>query len=217
MDFGITIVIRETFNFVMVHLKKKFNNVALKFFFFFLIYLRCSRIKIPTCFLFGKLGEKGEAEDAQELKYLQNTMAFEDTVPTEYAFETQIVNLAGETQELNIGDETQVLDDPDWIYNMDTQLLDDFDNEVAIDSDSEGEGTDRTEVLDDIDEQSDDGSVRSGSGRLVDEEKVQDTSLHEHDKKGVMEQSDPLADKKQNPGDSLVYLTIMKILFKSNF
>lgn len=33
MDFGITIVIRETFNFVMVHLKKKFNNVALNFFF----------------------------------------------------------------------------------------------------------------------------------------------------------------------------------------
>ncbi|KAF3943355.1 hypothetical protein CMV_030082 [Castanea mollissima] len=144
-------------------------------------------------------GEKGEAEDAEELKYLQNTMAFEDTVPTEYAFETQILNLAGETQELNIGDETQVLDDPDCIYNMDTQLLDDFDNEVAIDSDSEGEGTDRTEVLDDIDEQSDDGSVRSGSGRLVDEEKLQDTSLHYHDKKGVMEQSDPLADKKQNP------------------
>ncbi|XP_023900891.2 uncharacterized protein LOC112012733 [Quercus suber] len=144
-------------------------------------------------------GEKGEAEDAEELKYLQNTMAFEDTVPTDYAFETQVVNLAGETQELNIGDETQVLDDPDCIYNMDTQLLDEFDNEVAIGSDSEGEGTDRTEVLDDIDEQSDDGSVRSGSGRLVDEEKVQDTSLHEHDKKGVMEQSDPLADKKQNP------------------
>lgn len=144
-------------------------------------------------------GEKGEAEDAEELKYLQNTMAFEDTVPTDYAFETQVVNLAGETQELNIGDETQVLDDPDCIYNMDTQLLDEFDNEVAIGSDSEGEGTDRTEVLDDIDEQSDDGTVRSGSGRLVDEEKVQDTSLHGHDKKGVMEQSDPLADKKQNP------------------
>lgn len=205
MDFGITIVIRETLNFVMVQLKKKFNNVAINF---FLIYLICSRIKIPTCFLFGKLGEKGEAEDAEELKYLQNTMAFEDTVPTEYAFETQ---------ELNIGDETQVLDDPDCIYNMDTQLLDEFDNEVAIGSDSEGEGTDRTEVLDDIDEQSDDRSVSSGSGRLVDEEKVQDTSLREHDKKGVMEQSDPLADKKQNPGDSLVYLTIMKILFKSNF
>lgn len=205
MDFGITIVIRETLNFVMVQLKKKFNNVVINF---FLIYLICSRIKIPTCFLFGKLGEKGEAEDAEELKYLQNTMAFEDTVPTEYAFETQ---------ELNIGDETQVLDDPDCIYNMDTQLLDEFDNEVAIGSDSEGEGTDRTEVLDDIDEQSDDRSVSSGSGRLVDEEKVQDTSLREHDKKGVMEQSDPLADKKQNPGDSLVYLTIMKILFKSNF
>ncbi|KAF3943354.1 hypothetical protein CMV_030082 [Castanea mollissima] len=162
-------------------------------------------------------GEKGEAEDAEELKYLQNTMAFEDTVPTEYAFETQILNLAGETQELNIGDETQVLDDPDCIYNMDTQLLDDFDNEVAIDSDSEGEGTDRTEVLDDIDEQSDDGSVRSGSGRLVDEEKLQDTSLHYHDKKGVMEQSDPLADKKQNPGaQPLRFTTVCEGMFRAS-
>ncbi|KAK7860435.1 pax-interacting protein 1 [Quercus suber] len=162
-------------------------------------------------------GEKGEAEDAEELKYLQNTMAFEDTVPTDYAFETQVVNLAGETQELNIGDETQVLDDPDCIYNMDTQLLDEFDNEVAIGSDSEGEGTDRTEVLDDIDEQSDDGSVRSGSGRLVDEEKVQDTSLHEHDKKGVMEQSDPLADKKQNPGaQPLRFTTVCEGMFRAS-
>ena len=32
MDFGITIVIRESFNFVMVHLKKKFNNVAINLF-----------------------------------------------------------------------------------------------------------------------------------------------------------------------------------------
>ena len=105
------------------------------------------------------------------------------------------MNLAGETQVLNIDDETRVVDDLDFIDNMDTQLLDEFDNEVA--NDSEGEGTDRTEVLDDSDEQSDDEPVRSGGGELEDGDKIQRTFLHE----GLMEQPDHLTDKKHSTGE----------------
>ncbi|KAE8076887.1 hypothetical protein FH972_015509 [Carpinus fangiana] len=142
-------------------------------------------------------GETGEAGDADELKFLRDTVTFDDTVPIEDAFETQVVNLAGETQVLNICGETQVLDDPDWIDNMGTQLLDEFDNEVAIDT--EGEGTDGTEVLVDSDKQSDDESVTSGSGQSVGREKIQCTSLHEHGNKELMEQPDPLPDKEHSP------------------
>lgn len=160
----------------------------------------------------GKLGENGEAGDADELKYLRDTMSFDDTVPAEDAFETQVVNLAWETQVLDICGETQILDDPDCIDNMDTQLLDDFDNEVA--SDTEGEGTAGTEVLVDSDEQSDDESVRSGSGHSVDRERIQCTSLHEHGNKELTEQPDPLPDKEHSPGESFVeQLTTMKIWF----
>ncbi|XP_059453984.1 uncharacterized protein LOC132184374 isoform X2 [Corylus avellana] len=142
-------------------------------------------------------GETGEAGDADELKFLRDTLTFDNTVPIEDAFETQVVNLAGETQVLDICGETQVLDDPDWIDNMGTQLLDEFDNEVAIDT--EGEGTDGTEVLVDNDEQSDDESMRSGSGQSVDKEKIQCTSLHEHGNKELTEQPDPLPDKEHSP------------------
>lgn len=131
-------------------------------------------------------------------------MTFDDTVPIEDAFETQVVNLAGETQVLDICGETQVLDDPDWIDNMGTQLLDEFDNEVAIDT--EGEGTDGTEVKDDSDEQSDDESLRSGSGQSVDREKIQCTSLHEHGNKELTELPDLLPDKEHSPGMIFVFL-----------
>ncbi|KAF5452405.1 hypothetical protein F2P56_027406 [Juglans regia] len=139
--------------------------------------------------------EKFEAEDADELKYLRSTLSFDDTVPIEDAFETQEVNLAGETQVLNIGGETQVLDDPDCIEDMGTQILDDFDTQVA--SDIEGEGTEETEVLGNDDEQSDDESVRSGNGQSVDSEKIY-TSLHDNSNKGFVERLDPLPYKEHS-------------------
>ncbi|KAB1220586.1 hypothetical protein CJ030_MR3G015839 [Morella rubra] len=77
-------------------------------------------------------GEKVEAEDADELNYLENTMSFDDTEPAEDEFETRVVNLSGETQVLNICGETQVLDDADCIENMGTQLLDELDNELPV-------------------------------------------------------------------------------------
>lgn len=150
-------------------------------------------------FLYGKVDEKFEAEDADELKYLQSTLSFDDTVPIEDAFETQEVNLAGETQVLNIGGETQVLDYPDCIEDMGTQILDDFDTQVA--SDIEDEGTEETEVLGNDDEQSEDESVRSGNGQSVDSEKIY-TSLHDNSNKGFVERLDPLPYKEHSTGES---------------
>lgn len=170
----------------------------------------CYLVYELTIFYSGKLGENGEAGDADELKFLQDTMTFDDTVPTEDAFETQVVNLAGETQVLDICGETQIFDDPDCIDNMGTQLIDEFDNEVA--SDTEGEGTDGTEVLVDSDEESDDESVRSGSGQLVDREKIQCTSLHEHVNYELMEQPDPLPDKEHSPG--MIFLLGLLLLIR---
>ncbi|CAK7332887.1 unnamed protein product [Dovyalis caffra] len=127
-------------------------------------------------------GEKGE--DANEPCFLQSTMPFEDTVRVEDAFETQVVNLGGETQ---------VLDDLDWRENLDTQLIDE-----VIDSD--GEGTDRTEVLDDGNELSGDECGRRGKCESLDWEKIQDTSLSKHGEKGLVEQSDASTDKQHLSG-----------------
>lgn len=135
-------------------------------------------------------GEKGE--DANELQFLQSTMLFEDTVRVEDAFETQVVDLGGETQ---------ALDDLDWFQNVDTQLIDEI-------IDSDGEGTDRTEVLDDGNELSDDESGRRGKCESLDGEKIQDTSLSKRGEKGLVEQSDALTDEQHLSGSALKYTSV---------
>ncbi|PPR99485.1 hypothetical protein GOBAR_AA21173 [Gossypium barbadense] len=83
----------------------------------------------------------------------------------EDGLETQILNLGEETQVLDFGGETQVLDDLDYCENIETQLLDAVDVSVVLDS--EGEGTDGTEVFDDGDEVSDDEVVIGDCGRSI--------------------------------------------------
>ncbi|GMJ02030.1 hypothetical protein HRI_003872200 [Hibiscus trionum] len=114
-------------------------------------------------------GDRDDNVDDDELKFLQNTVPLDDNnVRIEDEFETQCLNLGEETQMLNFGDETQVLDDLDFCENMETQLLDEFDVDVALDS--EGEGTDGTEVLDDGEEVSDDEVVIGNHGRWFGQE-----------------------------------------------
>ncbi|KAG7996158.1 hypothetical protein I3843_01G145400 [Carya illinoinensis] len=137
-------------------------------------------------------GEKVETGDADELKYLESTVPFDATVTTDDAFGTQLVNLAGETQVLSIAGETQGYDDANCSENMATQLFDVFDNQVA--GVMEGKGTEEAEDFRDSDEQSDDESIRSGSGQSVVGEKIYN-SLHEHHNKGLLERFDPLPDK----------------------
>lgn len=79
------------------------------------------------------------------MDFLQSTLPFVDTAPLEDAFETQVLNFAGETQ---------VLDDPEVVENVGTQLLDESDNEVVVDTDDEGVYI--TQVLGDTEELFDD-------------------------------------------------------------
>lgn len=110
---------------------------------------------------------KGETLD--EL-YVESTMQFDDTVPLDGAFETQILDTGGETQLVDFGGETQVIDCEDGIGNVETQLLlDGCDTQVAFDSD--GEDTGGTEVLGSDDEVSD-GGLHWEGGCSRDEKKM---------------------------------------------
>ncbi|XVE82030.1 hypothetical protein DITRI_Ditri15bG0114000 [Diplodiscus trichospermus] len=135
-------------------------------------------------------GDKADDEDGHELSYLQNTVPFDDNnAHFEDAFETQVVNHVGETQVLHFGGETQVLDDLDCFQNAETQLVDEFDEEVALDSD--GEGTEATEVLDDGDEISNDEVGRGDCGQ----------SLGQEEKEEPLEQcNDASADEQRSSG-----------------
>ncbi|XP_022760472.1 uncharacterized protein LOC111306803 isoform X2 [Durio zibethinus] len=134
-------------------------------------------------------GDKADIEDGVELNYLQSTVPFDDNNGlADYELETQVLNLGGETQVLNFGSETQVLDDLDCFENMETQLLDEFNDEVAPDSD--GEGTDGTEVLDDDDEVSNNEVVRGDCGQ----------SLGQEEKKESLEQCNASIDEQRSSG-----------------
>ena len=98
-------------------------------------------------------------------------MPFADTVPFEYEFESQAMNLTCETQ---------VLDDADDVANIGTQLLDDCDNELV---DTDGGGTDTTELVDDTWELSDDDSAKRVSNYPVDlKNKLHNTNSRQDDR-----------------------------------
>lgn len=89
------------------------------------------------------LGEEDCIEMDIDGQYLENTVPFDDddaleTQLVDVAGETQDLCIAGETQQLSIAGETQVLDDIEYGEDDDTQLLDAIDEEVSIDSHSDG-------------------------------------------------------------------------------
>ncbi|OVA12554.1 BRCT domain [Macleaya cordata] len=94
----------------------------------------------PSQSFSGDVPENGNADD---FYLLHDTMRFDDTVPLEV-----------ESQMLNLDCETQELEDADCDGNF-TQLLDELETKGFGDSD--GEGTDRTVVLDDDDDESEIG------------------------------------------------------------
>ncbi|KAJ7980191.1 BRCT domain DNA repair protein [Quillaja saponaria] len=152
-------------------------------------------------------GEKDNAGDNYELQHLHCTVPFDDNLQLDDVLETQEVNLAGETQVMNIAgetqvmnsnDETQILDDFYDDENRNTQLVDGFDEEVAIDSD--GEGTDKTDVLGDIDELLNDHPISEGSAESVDREKIQCEPLCESGEKKYSEQTDAIIDEQPSSG-----------------
>lgn len=89
--------------------------------------------------------------------FVSGSGSFDNTVPFEDA-ETQVVCLAGETQVLDFDCETQAVENLDCAEDMCTQLCDDFDTEVVVDTDDEG--TKKTEVLSHTEELSDVDSMK---------------------------------------------------------
>ncbi|XP_024022667.1 uncharacterized protein LOC21406326 [Morus notabilis] len=149
----------------------------------------------------GGMEEVGHGDDL-----LQSTMLLDDTEMVEDAFETQMVDLAGETQvtdfggetqEADICGETQVLDDDNCFEHMETQLLDDYGNEDV--SDSDGEGSDATEVLGDKDDLTDDFLVGEGECHSVDKKKGQFFLVCNNDLK-LIEQPNGASHQQNNGG-----------------
>ncbi|XP_061991383.1 uncharacterized protein LOC133709607 [Rosa rugosa] len=149
--------------------------------------------------------EKAKGGDADEC--MQDTEPFDDTVPVEDAFDTQVVCLAGETQVMDLGGETQLLDDFDCIGDMETQLLD-LDDRVV--SDSEGEDSDATQVLDVDDDASEEVSVTRGDGQLADEEKAHCAGICQDSEKRLMQQASHLVNEQRNAGYMRMHFTSVR-------
>ncbi|KAK0607364.1 hypothetical protein LWI29_013875 [Acer saccharum] len=179
-------------------------------------------------------GENVEDGEAGELH-------FDDTVPVEDEYETQVLNFGGETQVLDFGGETQVLD-----FDGETQLLDfdgeiqvldfdgetqllDFDGETQVldyldgyddegtqlldvfdeedDDDCKSERSDRTEVLDDVDDIGIDDTTRRGNAKSLENEKIQCFSVCEQGDKGLIERPDALSGECCNTGHSGLHVS----------
>lgn len=98
------------------------------------------------------------------------TIPYDDTVPVDDEFETQILNLDEEPQAANFDAETQIINSQgDCMDYLETQLLDEFATQAI--SDGESEETCRTEVLGA--DSSDDGSFSKNICCLVDKKKMQ--------------------------------------------
>ena len=85
---------------------------------------------------------------------------------------------------------------------MNTPLSDEIDVEVAIDSD--GGGTDKTEVLED-DELTADNPQGGYHAQSVDNKKIQREPFGGHSKKILMEQTEAIADNKTSSGESFIH------------
>ena len=129
---------------------------------------------------------------------MRDTEVFGDTD----AFETQAVCLAGETQVMDLCGETQVLDGFECIGDFETQLVD-LDDRVV--SDSEGEESDATQVLDVGEDVEEEVSVRRDDGRLGDEERTWCGGVSEDCEKRVVQQESPLVGELHNAGAASLY------------
>ncbi|KAJ8565946.1 hypothetical protein K7X08_008522 [Anisodus acutangulus] len=120
-----------------------------------------------------------------------------ETQLVDFGGETQLVNLGGETQQVDLGGETQVVDDHDGLQHKHIQTSENCNTEVAVDSDSEG--SDRTEVLCDTQELSDDDSIEH-SFSSIDQVKFPKRSNSNTSDRSSIAQSDVLSNAKRNSG-----------------
>lgn len=97
---------------------------------------------------------------------------------------------------------TQPLGDVDGVEDVHAQLLDDIGEGVVFDSD--GEGTDRTQVLEGVDELSADDAHYGGSGQLANTNEIQCETSCGHGEKKLLVQTDAIIDEKTSSGDPFV-------------
>ncbi|PON80285.1 BRCT domain containing protein [Parasponia andersonii] len=153
----------------------------------------------------------GEVEFGDVGESVQGTMPVDEVITVEDAFETQFLDLADETQVMDFGvetqvvnlcGETQVLDDVNCIEHMETQLLDVFEDDNVGESD--GEGTDCTEVLGDKDDISDDELGGENGSQSEDKAKGQCFSVLKYSEEEPLEQP-KTSSKEQNHSELRVH------------
>ncbi|PHT58834.1 hypothetical protein CQW23_01197 [Capsicum baccatum] len=120
-----------------------------------------------------------------------------ETQVVDFGGETQLVDFGGETQQVDLGGETQVVDDHDGLQNKHIQNSGNCNVEVALDSDNEG--SDRTEVLCDTQELSDDDSMEH-SYSSIDNVKFPKNSNSNTSDRSSIAQSDVQSNDKHHSG-----------------
>ncbi|KAF5774139.1 putative BRCT domain-containing protein [Helianthus annuus] len=161
----------------------------------------------------SSFGNRGNG-DTEQLHYIQNTVPFDDTVMCgddlatqvmDHDGETQVMDLDGETQLVNLCGETQVVDIGDDVMDMfdsverdETQLFDGYDTEEVVVSDHDGSG--KTEIVDDSDEASDDGSGRRECVNSADVERAKDLHQCKEDMKDCKSNTDCERSEKHTSG-----------------
>lgn len=174
-------------------------------------------------------GDDVKEEDFDHL--FQGTWPFGETVPAVDDLETQVMNFDGETQVLfdegletqvmnfegetqvrfddrletqvmNFSGETQVLDDFVGFDNMDTQLLDEWNNEERDKTD--GEESNKTEVLCDTNELSDNDSVKVANCSAG----CENTSISKQDDEANKAESDALFYEQTSAGVKMNFTSV---------
>ncbi|XP_074341141.1 uncharacterized protein LOC141678683 isoform X2 [Apium graveolens] len=146
-----------------------------------------------------------ETEFMDTQSSLDGSGSFDNTVPFEDAV-TQVVCLAGETQVLDFDCETQAVENLDCAEDFCTQLCDDFDTEVVVDTDDEG--TKQIEVLNDTEELSDVDSLKKVSSYPVELENIMQTAMH---KQSGIERKDIPTTEECNKGPVLRGFTSLRV------
>lgn len=116
-----------------------------------------------------------------------------DNTHAEDALETQLVTLAGETQPL---------DDIDGVEDINTQLLDEIIEADVFGSDDDG--TDRTQVLEDVDDLSDDDAHYRGSGQSAYSNDIPSVPFAGDGEKKFLVQTDAIIDERNSSGYAVI-------------
>lgn len=126
-----------------------------------------------------------------------------DTQVVDFGGETQLVDFGGETQQVELDGETQLVDHHDDLQEQFVQTFGNCNIEVAVDSDSEG--SDRTEVLCDTQELSDDDSMEHSCSSIDQVKFLRSSNSNTSDRSSIA-QSDVQSNDKHHSGELVLLL-----------